>query len=341
MSVVDCSKEMEKYHANEVVLSRADQKAMRERRDNGRKRLASGLEKDGHPQPKEQASQGSYAMRTMVEDPQCDYDIDDGEYFEKSDLIDAEGNELKPLAARERVCKALRHDDRVYPAKVHKNCVRQRYAEGYHVDMPIYRIVRAKDWQGNEVVSYELASGDEWIPQDARKVTKWFNDLVPYLNQGESDGSQMRRDVRLTKKFARSRMTWKAKTTSGISLTRLVVDEFVHKDDRDDESLYETWKEISARLKVSTRIEHPVSGWLAVENDAEVTFFAEQLADALETLKVLEDPNCTKEDALRAWDEVFNTTYFSEQLKDAVKSAAIFVTSTDKARRDDGDRRFG
>jgi hypothetical protein len=31
---------------------------------------------------------------------------------------------------------------------------------------------------GNDVIEYELASGDEWTKSDARKVTSWYNDAV-------------------------------------------------------------------------------------------------------------------------------------------------------------------
>lgn len=343
MTTFDCSNEMTKFHADEVVLSRADQKEMRERRDNGRKRLLSGLEKDGHPAPTEQESQGSYAMRTMVEDPQCDYDIDDGQYFEVAALNDADNNHLTPKAARERVCKALRHDERVYPAKVHNNCVRQHYAAGYHIDMPVYRIVRAKDLQGRDTETFELACGDQWSVSDARAVTRWFNSKVPALNAGESDGSQMRRVVRLTKKFARSRQSWKAETASGITLTRLVVDEFVAKDG-DDAALHETWRKISARLAGSTRVAHPIAGWLAEENDPEVRYFANCLSTALEDLAILNDAGCTLKQALAAWDKAFATSFFSEQLKEEASKAAmgsIFITSSERAERDDGGRRFG
>lgn len=341
MAIFACSKEMTKYHADEAVLSRADQKEMRERRNNGRKRLNSGLEKDGHKLPLEQESQGSYAMRTMVEDSQCDYDIDDGQYFEKDDLTDSDGNRLAPKAARERVCKALRHDERVYPAKVFNNCVRQDYADGYHIDMPVYRIVRTKDTEGKEIVSYELACADDWVFSDARAVTRWFNGRVGTLNEGEADGSQLRRVVRLTKKFARSRIAWKKKTASGITLTRLVVDEFVSKAE-DDEALYETWKRVYARLSMSTEVEHPIKGKLAEDGDVKVTFFAERLATALEDLEVLEDLECGQKKALSAWDKAFGTSFFSEQgATDTAKAAAIFVISTEKAERDAGDRRFG
>lgn len=71
---------------------------MRGRRDAGRVRLESGLNLKTHPQPAEVESQGSYAMRTMVQDAGCDYDIDDGAYFRSEDLLDANGASLTPLA---------------------------------------------------------------------------------------------------------------------------------------------------------------------------------------------------------------------------------------------------
>jgi hypothetical protein len=334
---------MKKYHDNEVNLSRDDQKEMRGRRDNGRTRLKSGLEQDGYQKPTEFASQGSYAMRTMVQDPQCDYDIDDGAYFEKDDLVDKNGKELTPREARERVCRALRQDDRVSPAQVRDRCVRQVYAAGYHIDIPVYRITRSKDAAGADVFTYELASGDEWVRSDARNVTKWFNDIIKQdLEEGQADTSQLRRVVRYTKKFARSRMAWKKKTTSGIALTRLVVDCFIGRDGRDDEAVYETWKAISKRLQNTTRVEHPISGLLADANDAEVRFFADCLDEALETLEVIET-ECEHEAALKAWDKAFSTSYFSDQLnkKGAAATAPVFVTSREKAERDDGGRRFG
>ena len=104
MSAVDCNAEMSKYNNDKVTLQKSDQDDMRTRRDAGRTRLKKGLGRDGHPAPDETASQGSYAMRTMVQDADSDYDIDDGAYFKKDNLKDANGNELTPYAARLRVC---------------------------------------------------------------------------------------------------------------------------------------------------------------------------------------------------------------------------------------------
>ncbi|MEI2768750.1 MAG: hypothetical protein V9E86_09775 [Nitrosomonas sp.] len=83
-----------------MTLQRTEQDEMRERRDNGRIRLRNGLTNAGHPSPKESSSQGSYAMRTMVQDDQCDYDIDDGVYFEKDDLKSDDGTYLTAKEAR-------------------------------------------------------------------------------------------------------------------------------------------------------------------------------------------------------------------------------------------------
>ncbi|MCW5608879.1 MAG: hypothetical protein KIT26_12645, partial [Nitrosomonas sp.] len=160
MVSINCNKELRGYHSTEVTLSNNHQKEMRGRRDNGRTRLENGLTKAGHPLPEEFSSQGSYAMRTMVQDGECDYDIDDGVYFNKGELKDDDGTDLSALQARQRVCKALKDDRLAYNAELKTNCVRQQYPTGYHIDIPVYRTIRAEDIWGNEVIEYEHSSGD-------------------------------------------------------------------------------------------------------------------------------------------------------------------------------------
>ncbi|SCK37596.1 hypothetical protein VAR608DRAFT_3470 [Variovorax sp. HW608] len=347
MADIDCHGEMTAFHRDEVTLSSAQQKDMRERRDNGRTRLQNGLTVADHPQPREVKSQGSYQMRTMVQDSGNDYDIDDGTYFEQDDLKDSNGTALSPVAARQRVCDALKWDGRFkQEATVKSNCVRQEYAVGYHIDVPVYRVVKTVNGSGESVEHYELASGDDWVKSDARAVTRWFNDLVGELNQGESDGSQMRRVTKLTKKFAR-RESWKDETTSGICITKLVVDHFVHKETRDDLALRETWKAIESKLLASTEVKHPVnSANLAEHGDEEVVFFRDCLSSALKTLQVLDSAETTRKKAREAWDEVFDTTFFTDRPDNDVdggngKGSAITVTTVETARRSDGGGRFG
>jgi hypothetical protein len=347
MADIDCHSEMTAFHRGNVTLSNKQQDEMRTRRDAGRTRLENGLNEAKKPQPKEVCSQGSYQMRTMVQDDDNDYDIDDGAYFASDDLKDDAGVTLTPLAARQRVCDALVWDGRLKrAATVKRNCVRQVYAEGYHIDIPVYRIVTTKDENNEPVEHYELASGDEWTRSDARAVTRWFNGLVGELNAGESDGSQMRRITKLTKKFAR-RAGWKNKTTSGICITKLVVDNFQHREDRDDKALRETWKAIDKKLQKSTEISHPVLDTkLASMGDDAVTFFRDCLANALKTLEVLDISDCTREQVREAWDEVFDTDFFTTQPDDngddaGGKGSAMKVTSVETARRNDGGGRFG
>ena len=324
MSAIDCNKEMKSYHADEVTLSNDDQKEMRSRRDNGRTRLRNGLTKASKPLPKEFSSQGSYAMRTMIQDDASDYDIDDGVYFDKDDLKDDNGNHLEPCDARKRVRSALKDDRLAFDAVVKTNCVRQKYPEGYHIDIPVYRRIRSKDFYGNEIVEYELASGDSWVKSDARKVTRWYNDAVgSELKEGEVDTSQLRRVTKLTKKMARSRSAWKAKTTSGICISKLIVDHFVSRPGRDDDALRDTWKAVKSKLALSLRIAHPVYSdkEIAAAYDEGVAFFRDCLNDALKTLEVLDEYECTQKKACNAWDSVFNTDYFSKQVTDQESSA--------------------
>lgn len=347
MADIDCNSEMIKFHRDKVTLGVKQRSQMQVNRNAGRKRLENGLNEAGKPLPKEVHSQGSYQMRTMVQDDKNDYDIDDGAYFASGDLKDDKGNALTPLEARERVCNALKWDGRLRKeATVKRNCVRQEYAEGHHIDVPVYRIVTTNNDDDDDAIHYELASGDEWVKSDARGVTSWYNGKVGTLNAGESDGSQMRRVTKLTKKFAR-RQNWKLKTTSGICITKLVVDNFKVSTDRDDKALRETWKAIDTQLQKSTEINHPVLDTkLASAGDAAVTFFRKCLNEALKTLEALDKSDCTRKQAREAWDDVFDTDFFANQSDkgsddNGRKGAAMEVTSVETARRNDGGGRFG
>lgn len=228
-------------------------------------------------------------------------------------------------------------------AEVLRNCVRQAYPQGYHIDVPVYRIVVTKNDKDEEVRHFELASEDAWVRSDARSVSRWYRNLVGELNSGEADGSQMRRITKLSKKLARSRPDWKSQTTSGICVTKLVADHFVANAGRDDRSLRDTWKAIKTALDTSTEIDHPVleNVKLAKTQDPQVKFFSDCVGDALTTLCALDVEGCTRASAREAWDEVFNTKYFSDQPDADDIKASLTVTSVSTAKREDGGGRFG
>jgi hypothetical protein len=312
----DTSTEIEGFHDEKVALPTAERTKMRNRRDANRDRLKNGLRRDGKPSAIGQHTQGSYPMHTMVQDPDTDYDIDDGVYFRKEKLVGANGGAMTALAVRQMVCDALQDDRFNTPPKVLKNCVRVYYNEGFHVDVPAYRRIEAKDpWTGKVTYTYELASSD-WKGSDPREVTLWFRRRNEHHSWDfdDTDG-QFCRIVRLLKKFARSRSSWKALTATGFMITKLADECFVAWQGRDDLALRETMKAIRWRLEYNAVIAHPtLSGEnITKSDDARPAYFKDRLVENLKHLEVLDAVDCTHADAMAAWDKVFCSEWFREQ----------------------------
>jgi len=332
----DCAKEVLGYHDDEVRLHKDERDAMRDRRDSNRTRVRRGLEKNGDPKPRDFHPQGSYAMKTMVRHPEKDYDIDDGVYFEKNELTGKNGAEKTALQARQMVRDAV--DDGCFkrPPEARKNCVRVYYEAGYHVDIPVYRRVVTKDLLGQEEqVHYELAASD-WKRSDAREVTKWFDGECDRLSADKYDGGQVRRITREIKKFSQSRESWRGQIGSGFMITKLVTECYHPDADREDRALYYTMRAIRDRLAGYLVVNHPVTPGDMItkgNDDPKARFLKERLSEALAWLDVLFTPSCTREEALKSWDKVFNTKYFTgklekEEKKDARMEGAPYVLTS-------------
>ena len=315
----NCHDDILAYHDEKVTLPKVEQDEMRDRRNTNRQRLKDGLKRDGEPAPTGFQSQGSYAHRTMVQHKDKDYDIDDGVYFWKDDLKGPNGGDKTARQAKEMVRKAL-HDDRFNrPPEVRSNCVRVYYNAGYHVDVPVYRKVKTTNIWGEEEVTYEIASTD-WKKADPAEVTRWFKRENERQSPDTSNGRQLRRDTRLNKAFARSRESWRPRIATGFMITTLIVNECYRANAaREDKALYDTMVAMRDRLNWNLEIEHPtVEGEMLTSgpDDARTKFLREKLDWAIGELEVLFDPGCTREQALKAWDKVFNTTFFSERLEE-------------------------
>lgn len=312
----DTSDEVLGYHNEKVNLPSAERTNMRSRRDTNRSRLKKGLSDAGKPAPIGQHTQGSYAMHTMVQDADSDYDIDDGVYFRKGDLVGPNGGEMSALAVRQMVCDALRDNRFNTPPTILKNCVRVYYNEGFHVDVPSYRRNEITDsWTGKKTYTYELASSD-WKSSDPLEVTRWFKRRNEHhsLDYADTDG-QFCRVVRLLKMFARSRASWKQLTATGFMITKLADESFVASPSRDDFSLHETMKAIRWRLEANKTIAHPTlpGETITHDDDARPIFFKDRLIDNLKHLEILDSTDCEHSDAMAAWDRVFSTDWFSLQ----------------------------
>ena len=317
----DCNDDILAYHDEETSLPQAERTAMRKRRDANRERLKSRLKEKGKPSPHEFITQGSYAMRTMVQDADNDYDIDDGVYFTQASLRDKDGKDMPAVDARAMVCDALKDDRFTRQPKVKHSCVRVFYNEGYHVDIPVYRI-RESDGE------YELAAGDSWTVSRAADVEDWFNDFNEQNSPDDDNGGQFRRIARMMKKFARSRAAWKSQIASGFTITKLASEKYVPDADREDVALRQAMQGIYDRLALSLEVDHPITPGCKLTkgpDDPETAFLRDKLSDALKDLAVLDDAACTRKKALAAWDKVFNTDFFSQQ---AVTKTSEGIAST-------------
>lgn len=342
----DCHDDIVAYHNEEVTLPEKDRTDMRERRDANRKSLKAGLERDKEPKPKDNRSQGSYAMRTMVQQSDKDYDIDDGVYFLKEDIKGPRDGDRTPADAKEMVRKAVHKDSFKTAPAVRTNCVRVYYNEGYHVDLPVYRVITTTDDDGETTEEYELA-GSEWKQSDPKNVTTWFKDENKSQSPDTDNGRQLRRITRDLKKFARSRDSWKSRVTTGFVISKLVTECYQSNTDREDTALHATMKSIRDRLAGNLEVDHPVLNEKLTSgaDDAKTRFFKEKLTDALLDLDILFDSTCTTKQARKAWDKVFKTDFFGERPTndddDGSKSSAAIILSRGDDARDAVDKKGG
>jgi len=351
----DCGDDVVAHHNDRVTLPQAERTEMRDRRNANRDRLKKGLGDKGKPAPREFVAQGSYAMKTMTQHREKDYDIDDGVYFDKERLVGERGAEMSALQARQMVRDAIDDGSFKRAPEVRRNCVRVYYAAGYHVDVPVYRRVTTKSLWGGDSYHYELASSD-WKRSDARDVTSWFEKENNGRSPDTGNGRQLRRIVRQIKKFARSRDSWKSQILSGFGITKLVTECFRGNALREDGALYNTMKAIRDRLNGNLVVAHPVTPNETITNgndDPRARFLRDRLTEAVDTLAPLFDVKCTREAALKCWDKVFATTFFSDRAGSAAKAdrsllkaatgvpAAGPFTFPNAPRIDDKPRGFG
>ena len=244
-------------------------------------------------------------MHTMVKDKDSDYDIDDGEAFAKDELVGAQGAEMSSLDARKMVRNAIDDGSFEKPPEVKTNCVRVFYKAGYHVDVPVYRIL--------DDGSLELASS-VWKGSSPTEVTDWYNNAVIEKSPDDNNGKQMRRITRLLKFHKQSRDSWKKSMPSGFEISVLVDECYFADADREDGSLYETMLGIKDRLERDLEIEHPTRDEMLTDgpDDANTRLLKEKLIEAVDNLEVLFEPDCTRLEALRAWNCVFKHDYWKD-----------------------------
>ena len=310
--MINCSKDIFDYHNKKVRLPDKDVRDMKSRQGSIRFQLERGLNRRGLQMPRMEV-QGSYAMKTLIQNDENSYDIDDGVYFDKKILNKApQGNGMSPKCARRLVRDAVNGEKQFFKCEARSKCVRVHFKKGYHIDMPVYRLVRNSSKKGAALVS-QIAIDNGWKRSDAREVANWFNKKNKEQSRGTQGDDQMRRIVRLMKKFCKSRKRWKHKMLGGFAITVLVVECYKRNAKREDEALYNTMKAIQKRLKKNRAIKNPVTRGQKITDDItdkKAEFLLEKLTIAIGDLAPLLNKKCTRAKALNCWDRVFNTNFY-------------------------------
>lgn len=196
----DLSSKFNTFYNNHVVLPQETQNSLHHKKNLNIQRLKDGLEEYNAENRTsysvvDSCVQGSVAMSTVVQNEDNDYDIDVAIVFNKDSLGDK-----GPLATRNMVANALRRKTQQFNAEpeVKTSCVRIKYADGYHIDFAVYR--RKYD-DINECWIYEHAGAD-WTEREIKGLSQWFSD------QNNASDGKLRKVVRLSKMFCKSRDAW-------------------------------------------------------------------------------------------------------------------------------------
>ena len=300
------------FYDSYVVLPQAEQTNLHSKKDLNIQRLKDGLQEYNEENKTsysivETCVQGSVAMSTVVQNEDGDYDIDVAVVFDKSALGDKGAQSTRNLVAN-----ALKRKTKQFNAEpeVKTSCVRIKYADGYHIDFAVYR--RYYDlW--NDCWVYEHA-GSDWTKRDLRGLNEWFK------TQNDNSEGKLRKVVRLSKMFCKSRKSWK-NMPSGLLQTVLCDEKLQESYKRIDELFYYTMKEIVNRLETNTSVSAPVDDGrdLTPRNldTQRMTNWKNRLKSKLEDLDILFKDDCSKADALLAWYGFFNHDYWNEQISEA------------------------
>jgi hypothetical protein len=333
-SVFDCHKLLNEFHERHVRLGQDLRHDLAGYRNANLDRLSSGLEALGPIRGADTAdfddhlNQGSYAMHTLNQHPDNDYDIDSGVVFLQATIPDG------AKEARARVARALRSAGGNFskPPEARTNAVTVWYADGHHVDLAIYR---------RTSFGLEHAGGDTWNACDPEAIPVWFRERDAALSPANLP-HQFRRVVRWLKAFARSRQSWN--TPGGMIISALAAEVFRPHPSRDDVALLDTITALSNRLNTHTYVANPVGGTLTGKQKYldRVVVLRDKLTWLLPKLADLREASCTADDAMRAWRWMFRHAFWETPSgRTMVMADSISSTTVVRVRADVASEKYG
>lgn len=332
----DACKLLCRFYDEKLRLGREGRQKLAGLRDTNLDRLRSGLAKLGPIRGATKAvfesslDQGSYAMHTLNQHPDGDYDIDTGVIFDEGALP------ASALDARKRVADALLQAGVTFARdpEARTNAVTVWYAEGHHVDLAVYRRTARGRLEH---------AGPEWTERDPAEMTEWFTERVRTLSPFwmiEVETKQLRRIVRFAKRFCASRRSWSL--PGGLITTALVTEVYVPDRFRDDRALRNTLTGLRDRIAGNERVFNPVDSSQELTGKpkavGQVRRLRKRLDEILPKLDVLDDTKCDEAAARAAWNAVFRHDFFEPEQTPKQTASSIPVTIR-VAQREDGPLR--
>lgn len=220
-----------------IALTAAKTNSLRTSRDALRDSIRGYFDKHDMVRPKF-CWQGSFAMKTIVNPIDDDYDIDDGIYLQGYEN-EPQSEWVSVTTVHNWVFNAV--DDQTKEDSIDKNtCVRVIYSAGYHVDLPIYII--------SNNIAYLAHKSNGWLQSDPKAFRDWFIDRLLV------NGEQLRRVVR----FLKAWKDFNGISLKGVEITILAVQNFSPYANRDDKALRDTVSAIINSLLLIYTCRKPV-----------------------------------------------------------------------------------
>ena len=302
----DLSSEMNDFYEDHVRVKQSVYEDLRDKKDKNITRLESGLEDYNEENETtysilDKKEQGSVAMATIVQNDDKDYDIDVGIIFDEGNI----GKDTEALATKNIVYEALDNKMGAFNEgpEYKTNCIRIKYSEGYHIDFAIYKKSGNDYWH----------AGAEWSKRNPKAINDWF------FNQLQVKGEKLRKVIRLSKMFCKSRQSWDM--PAGLIQTVLCNECFVNKD-RLDECLYETMRSIAFRLSYNKEVNNPTDASLSLltrkKDRDRLENFRKRLNDKLQNFVNAK----SRKETLSAWRKFFNDDFWIDSEKSLCEAVA-------------------
>ncbi|MBI5205520.1 MAG: hypothetical protein HZA11_11435 [Nitrospirae bacterium] len=314
--MADCNDLFGKYH-DAVKLAPAKRDNLKTSRDAVRYKIRSYFKNILKANVPKFHGQGSYMMRTTVNPLNGEFDIDDGVYLQNLSTDRSKWD--APEKVHGWIVAAT--DGHTNEKPIDKNrCVRVRYANNYHIDLPIYCMDRD--------TPYLAEKGKEgWHISDPKALIVWFNSTIK--SHGDH-GDQLKRIIRYFKAWADFQEQNSAeKMPSGVTLTVLACNNFEFSADRDDASLVGTARKILSTLEFSKTIMRPVNPYDDLGKDLTL----KQMDNFMQKLKTLRDEGgqaikeTDKSKASKKWIKLLGDRFPNHEPSEDDKTSKAMKTS--------------